>query len=288
MARAPRKATTKRKASPPAKRGSTAVTDWKKQMEEQANAATDMEKGAALGRAFSFKGGKMMFDGQPVQGNRAIVVIADAIIEKGFYDGAYDPDNPEPPACYAFGYDPDEIAPNEEDVADLQCESCELCELNKFGSADTGKGKACKDVRRLMLIPAGKYTKGDDIELYDDPDHFARAEMATAKIPPTSLNAYASFVRQVAGTMKRPPHGIFAEMICEPDDRTQFKVFFEPIDMVPDDLMPAVMERHEEAKRLIAQPYTYPSEEEKKPAKRGGRKPSGRKASGGTKRKRKY
>jgi len=49
-----------------------------------------------------------------------LIEVAGAVIEKAYYDQDYDPDNPEPPVCFAFDTDPDNLAPVPEDVADLQ------------------------------------------------------------------------------------------------------------------------------------------------------------------------
>lgn len=267
-------------------RGNTNVTDIEKQMAEQAEAATNMERGAPMGRNFSFKGGQMVFDGAPIKDNEVIVIVAAAVIEKAYYEGDYDPDLPEPPICFAFDTDPDNLAPIPEDVADLQNDACHDCQWNKFGSADRGKGKACKDVRRLALIPAGTIERNGDLTLIEDPKELQKAEFGFAKLPPTSLTAFSAFVRQVANTMKRPPHGIYAIMKCVPDAKNQFTIAWEAIDLVDKKCLPAVMERHDEAMKAIMQPYTYPSDEEradrKKQAKgRGGRaapkdKPAGR------------
>lgn len=272
--------------------GSRAVTNYEEELARQAQEATDMEKGAPMGRSFSFKGGQMVFDGAPIKENKVVVIIAGAVIEKAYYEGRYDPNNPEPPTCYAFGTDPDDLAPNEKDVANLQCASCADCELNVFGSADTGRGKACKDVRRLALIPAGTIAKNGDIQLIEDADELAKAEFGFAKLPPTSLTPYATFVRQVASTMKRPPHGVYALMECIPDETNQFKVIFEALDLVDGKLLGAVMTRHEEAMTALVQPYTYMSDDEKKSRNRnqGSRKPAGnaRKPAAGGQRSRKY
>jgi len=254
-----------------------AVGDLAKQMEQQAEAAANMERGAPMGRNFSFKGGQMVFDGAPVRDNEVVVIIAGAVIEKAFYEGDYDPDQPEAPVCFAFNTDPDELAPNPDDVASLQNDVCATCEWNKFGSADRGKGKACKDVRRLALIPAGTIDKKGEIQLVEDPKEIEKAEFGFAKLPPTSLTPFAAFVRQVAGTMKRPPHGIYAIMRCEPDPKNQFVIAWEPIDVVENNCLPAVMARHEEAMKALVQPYTYPTDEERADRakdKKGGRKPA--------------
>ena len=255
-------------------KGSRAITDYEKKLAEQAEQATGMERGAPMGRNFSFKGGQMVFDGAPVKDNEVVVIIAGAVIEKAFYEGDYDPDNPEPPVCFAFDTDPDNLAPVPEDVADLQNDVCATCEWNRFGTADRGKGKACKDVRRLALIPAGHIDKKGEIQLVDDPKELAKAEFGFAKLPPTSLTPYAAFVRQVANTMKRPPHGVYAIMRCDPDSKNQFVISWEVIDLVDGKALPAIMERHEEAMKALVQPYQYPTEEERAERRkqaRGGR-----------------
>ena len=261
-----------------------AVGNLAKQLEEQAEQAANMERGAPMGRNFSFKGGQMVFDGAPVKENEVVVIVAGAVIEKAFYDGVYDPDNPEPPVCFAFDTDQDNLAPIPEDVADLQNDVCATCEWNKFGSADRGKGKACKDVRRLALIPAGTIQRNGDIELVEDPKELAKAELGFAKLPPTSLTPYATFVRQVANTMKRPPHGIYAIMKCNPDPKNQFVISWEVVDLVPEKLLPAIMERHDEAMKALVQPYTYPTEEERdqRKAQAKGRGKSGARGSSRT------
>jgi len=252
---------------------SRAVGDIQKQLQEQAEQAANMERGAPMGRSFSFKGGQMVFDGAPVKDNEVVVIIAGAVIEKSFYDNNYDPDNPEPPVCYAFDTDPDNLAPIPDDVADLQCDTCAECPWNKFGSADRGNGKACKDVRRLALLPAGTIQRNGDIDLVEDAKELAKAEFGFAKLPPTSLTPYATFVRQVANTMKMPPHGVYAIMKCNPDTKNQFVISWEVIDVVDPKLLPTIMQRHDDAMEALVQPYTYPSEEEKAERKkqRGGR-----------------
>lgn len=250
------------------------LVDYAKQMEKQAEAAANMERGAPMGRNFSFKGGQMVFDGAPIKDNEVVVIIAGAVIEKAFYEGAYDPDQPEAPVCFAFDTDPDNLAPNPDDVADLQNDICATCKWNEFGSADRGKGKACKDVRRLALIPAGTVAKNGDLELNENSGELEKAEFGFAKLPPTSLTPFAAFVRQVANTMKRPPHGVYALMKCVPDAKNQFTIQWEAVDLVGGKALGAVMRRHDEAMKALVQPYTYPTDEER--AERGKKKKGGR------------
>jgi hypothetical protein len=89
------------------------------------------------------------------------------------------------------------------------------------------------------------------------------------KIPVTSVKGYAAFVKSVAGSLKRPPHGIFTKVSVRPDPQTQLKVLFEPLAQVPNELLPAIMKRHEEAAASIEFPYAPAEEREAKPKARG-------------------
>jgi hypothetical protein len=74
----------------------------------------------------------------------------------------------------------------------------------------------------------------------------------------------------VVGTLRRPPHGIVTRVRVVPDNKDQFKVVFEPLEKVPDELMGVIMKRHEDAMAVIDFPY-QPNEEEAPPA-RGARR----------------
>lgn len=290
MARAPSKPAADKpagKALATRKAESTAVMSYEDRLEQEAEAAAGLEKGGGLGKSFSFKGGQLSFDGAAIPGNKIAVIVVASAIEKAFYEGRYDPNNVEPPVCFALTQtDPDDLAPDPDEVADIQNADCASCPHNQWGSADTGRGKACKDVRRLAMIPAGTIEKNGDVILIDDPKAIEKAEHGFAKLPPTALNAWAGYVRLLSSTMKRPPHGVFTLLTVEPDSTNQFKITFEALDLVDKKLLPAVYKKHDEIMPLAMSPYTYPTEEQKaqraaENSRGGGRGGASRNASGG-------
>lgn len=251
----------------------TAIVKWEEELAKQAEVSAGMEANTGGGQFFSVKSGILQWQDAPVVGNQMAVVIVDAIMENVYYEGKYDPDTPQGPVCFAFGRDEKSMAPHSVvvEAGNQQCGAsglCEGCDMNQWASADTGKGKACRNTRRLAMIPAGNFTKSGDLELYDDPDHFEKAQIGFMKLPVTSVKGYASFVKQVAATLRRPPHGIVTRVSVVPDAKTQFKVLFEAIENVDNSLMPAIMKRHEEAKATIDFPYT-PVEDEAPPPQKG-------------------
>lgn len=269
-------ATAKKTAASPAK--STEIINWDEELALQAGASAKMEESTSTGAMFSIKSGVLSWNDSPVENNQMAVIITDAILENVAYEAEFDIDNPAPPRCFAFGRDVIEMKPHAsvfekgQQVNDV----CAGCEYNKFGTADKGKGKKCRNIRRLALIPAGKLDGNGKFTMEKSEDAFADATMGFMKLPVTSTTAFAAYVKTLAGAMRRPPHGVFTKIKVVPDAKSQFKVTFEPLGLVPNNLMGAVMGRHKEAVLSIEQPYNLDFEADEAPAR--GKKPAAKKA----------
>jgi len=248
-----------------AKKDSIAV--WEKQMAEQAEVAAKMEAGVGGGQFFKLQGGTLSFGGAPMPDNRMAVIILGSILENVHYEGAYDPESNTGPDCFAFGTTEEEMIPHK-DVVDPVHPTCTGCPNNQWGTADRGKGKACRNTRRLAVIPAGILDKAGDFEAFENAGDLESEPIAYLKLPITSVRGYATMVKQVAGVFKRPPHGVFTKVEVIPDEKTQFKVVFETLGKVPNKLLSLVMERHAEAVEAIDFPYTPPDDDDVKPQKR--------------------
>jgi hypothetical protein len=82
-------------------------------------------------------------------------VILDWITANTWFEGIYNPKNIQPPACYALSAKPAEAAPSK-NAPNPQSDSCIGCSKNEWGSdPQGGKGKACKNTRKLLIVPAG-------------------------------------------------------------------------------------------------------------------------------------
>lgn len=272
MARAAKAASTTVAANPNAGK---AVTNWDEELAREAQVAAASEANTGGAQFFSIRGGILSFNDTPIPGNKIGVIIASSLFENVFYEGDYDPDNLTPPTCFAMAKEEDELAPHKTVVEhdQAQHDSCAGCPMNAWGTADKGRGKACRNTRRLALLPAGELSAAGVFKAYAEEEHFAKAALGALKLPVTSVKGYASFVKQVSGALKRPPFGIFSLMTVVPDAKTQFKVVFEPIAKVPDNLMPIIMKRRDEAALLLDQPYNLDLEaapaQNARPAARG-------------------
>lgn len=118
------------------------------------------------------------------------VVIVDFIAVNNFYEGAYDPKNIVPPTCFAIGNIPTNLVPSD-NAPVKQSDTCGACPMNQFGSQ--GDGKACKNQRRLALLPADA---DDDTPLW------------ILDVSPTGLKSFDGYVRSVASKFGVTPVGV--------------------------------------------------------------------------------
>lgn len=248
-----------------AKQQTKALVKWDEQLAKDAAIAAAMEANAGGGQFFSLKGGILSWQDAPMPDNQMAVIILDHIFETTYYAEAYDADNPQSPSAFAFGRDEKSLTWHENSDPEFAGKLCSDSEVCQWGSADKGKGKAAKETRRLALIPAGNFKNGR-FTLITDEAHYEETAPGFMKLPITSVKGFAGFVKQVAGTLSRPPHGIVTKVKVVPDAKTQFRVLFEPLENVPDDLMGIIMKRRDEVSKTIDFPY-QPREDAPPPAR---------------------
>jgi hypothetical protein len=255
------------------KSAGTALANWQEEMEKAALAQVQSEDTAATsgGKFFSMKAGVLQIDDTPLPGNQMACIIVDSVMENVYYEEAYDAEQRSPPTCYAFGRDADTMQPHEEvdkhEEFTRQSDLCKNCIQNEWGSAARGKGKACSNRRRLAIIPAGTYSKagkngGFELDLFDDASLFANAELSYMKLPVMSVKGYAQYLKQVAEMLKKPTWAVFTRIYLEPDPKSQFRVKFELIEEVDEELLPVLYAKHNAAKGEIEFPYIPRSDDE--------------------------
>ena len=261
------------------------VTKYDERFAQMADAYAGEEQ--VGGDFLSTRGGILTFQDEPLPGNQMAVVILDVVMERTFYAEKYDPsaEHNSPPICYAFGRmdgteDLDDLAPHVSMQSDLnffepQNDICKTCPNNEWGSSDTGKGKACAERRRMAILPAGYYqpkrgSRDMELHLIDDPEHYASADIAYLKLNVMSVKDWARYVTDLASRLRRPPMGVITRVYLEPDPKSQFRVKFDMLEELPEELFDTIMDRHEEAKNGIIFPYRAPSGERETTAGRRG------------------
>lgn len=255
------------KAAPKTPKKTGAVNKYDEELAQFAQQYATMEDGATGSLPFiSTKGGRLTFNGGEVPDGRMNVIVLDHILENHYYADAYDSDNPASPVCFAFSHGDEDLAPHEKS-SEPQCEQCKGCPMNEFGSAERGRGKACKNIRRLAIITE------DEME---DPEN---ATVAYLKVPVTSVKAWAGYVQQLANVMRIPPFAAVTEISIVPDAKSQFKLQFKLVEQISDKAtIKELIAKRESIQQELVTPYQpmEVAEEEERP--RGRQKPAGRSA----------
>jgi hypothetical protein len=233
----------------------TAIASWQEELNQMAVATATVEK--PQGNWVSFKGGQLTIGGMRMKDDKAQIVVIHSVFENQLYANKYNPNDQQPPICYAFGESDEDLKPHKES-AKPQAESCAVCPNNEWGSdPGGGRGKACKNVRRLAMISR------DDATL----EKVDKAEVVLAKLPVTSVKNWSTFASQVANVLKVPPIAVIAEMSVTPDAKTQFQVNFDLIDQIKDGaLIQKLLTRRRDTNAMVYVPYDKPVERPEQPA----------------------
>jgi hypothetical protein len=254
---------------------SRAVATWDEELAAAAAASAKMEEGSAGGQFFSIKGGILTWNDAPIKDNTLAAIILDSVLENVYYTDAFDSDNPAPPTCFAFGRAEADMAPHKTVVEagqaqNPQCgqpgkEGC--CEHNEWGTADKGRGKACRNVRRVALLAAGTFDAQGRFVQFPELESFEQSSFGFLKVPVTSVKGYASYVKTIADTLKRPPWAVITKIKVFPDAKKQVGVSFEPLANASVELLPILKRRNAEAAALIESPYPLSFGEDEQPVR---------------------
>lgn len=260
---ATKKVVTKKPAAKPGK----SMVKWDEELlrrSQIAVATADSTSGGA--KTISTKGGVLTVDGAEVPGNKFNVIILDHCIEHAYYAGKYDSDNPQPPDAWALGRDASTLRWDEKSIPEYAGELTKDSDINQFGSAETGRGKAAKNIQRLMLITE------------HDLEDIGSAEARMLKVPVMSVKGWNGYVKRIAESMRRPPLGVITEISLKPDPKSQWKMEFKLVEEVDAEYFEELFAKADSVEADLFRGYE-PREEDDEPPQRG-RKPVGR-AKGG-------
>jgi hypothetical protein len=216
------------------------------------------------GMFFSIKAGQLTFAGNPIAGNKMDTVVLESMHERVYYPEKYGSGENTSPTCYSYSATGEDMAPHPESLKP-QHPTCKGCPHDKWGSSDNGKGKACKEGRRLSVMSAGDLT---------DAGKVGDAVVGYLRLPVTSVRNFSSYVQGVVGGSSLPLFCFVTRIAVLPDPKTQVKVTFERVSGIDnDEVMEAVFNRATAEAENIQFPYPRPNAdgEPAKPAKKSGK-----------------
>lgn len=211
---------------------------------EQAKQAAAAER-PSLSK-ISLKSGVMSYGGQAVKNNALDCIVLVATYRNTFYKGRFDPNNIKNPNCFALSETDDGMVPDPV-VTDPVSASCDGCPNREWGSdLNGGRGKACKESRRLVLLPASVLNDEDPIKA------IKTGELAILDLPVTSVKHYSNYVNVLAASIGLPIWACVTEVSVRPNAKTQFEVNFRGIKAAAesDALVDALEGRKAEALRI--------------------------------------
>lgn len=253
--------------------GKSTGGDWRSELTRYATKTVKMEESTQTGNRISTKGGVLTYHGVKLKDNKMTVIVLAALIENAYYEGPYDPDNPRAPVCFAFSEDGEDMAPHEASH-DKQSDTCGECPHNEWGSADRGRGKACKNLRRIAVLSA------DQI----DANSISEGEIATLSVSVTSVKGYSAYAKHIGLNGLAPWAYRTVISLERPEGKEFSNLFFEAADRGPisEKFYPAIIKRVKEAEKILEQPYVFiepAPQPARKPPRRGPvKKPVAKKA----------
>jgi hypothetical protein len=229
-------------------------------MAKSAKAVANLERPSVSG--LKIKAGMLLYRDTPVPGNKLDVIVVGSAFLRTYYEDRYDANNIKAPNCFSLSLDGEDMVPHE-NIEEPINPTCAGCPNDKWGSdphSPSKKGKACKEMRRFIVIPANAVAE----------DNVRTAEMATIRIPVMSVKNWGNYVNEIATAYSRPPWGMLTEISVVPNQRSQWEVKFTPKGIVEEKYLADVWGRFETAKQLLLTPYDETEEapkEEKKEKK---------------------
>lgn len=199
----------------------------------------------------SFKGASIHL-GDDKFDNPVDVIVLDAIFEKAYYEDEYDPGNTSAPKCWALGTDEKTLAPPA-DLPTKQSDACVNCKWNAFGTDNRGRGKACKDTKRVAVLHA---------DLLQDHKALKEQEGVRFRVSTMSLKGWAKFQKLINEHFSRPLWALVSKLQIVPDTRAQQLCLISPSEWITDPKALEILEKRcEEAQDYLRQEPQRQTEE---------------------------
>lgn len=231
---------------------------------------------SGTGGSLSCKGGVFAI-GKEQLGTRLVAVVLDNVWLNTYFDTKWEDGKPTSPRCYAYGRQQSDMVPHESmrnhmeyfypqtlDRATGQIGACSTCKWNEYGTGNTGRGKACQNREKLVVIPAGRFVQKGysyDLELERSTKWFQEQPSVNFSLPVTSVAGWRKYVQSVAATTGRPPFAVITVMECAPHPKWQTEVKFTMVEAIPQELEEVIIARHMEARGRIIDPFSPPEEQ---------------------------
>lgn len=256
---------------PPVPQQGTSLADLKKRMAALVKQTQKAE--APAGGFLSTKGGRLTHGDVELPGNAIQAIIAYYHKDNEYYPEKYVAGKPASPLCHAVVRPHEIITPwrklregeevqegmhysqelglvsdaqQPQVVAGLGCDSCTMLDWNT-ADGGRGRGKACRESRRLTILAADQCTTPDDV---------LRAPTMTMIPPPTSLDNFKRVANEITTVLDTPIFGAIVEISVKSHEKYLFMVHYKVMEQITDPgILQALLVRHEQ---IGAKPIVVP------------------------------
>jgi hypothetical protein len=198
----------------------------------------------------SIKGGILAYAGQPCPNNELEVVVLATISENSMYIDKYNPNVIVSPRCFALSESGEDMEPhaNVDQPFGDEDGKCVGCEFAKWLSdPGGGRGKACKERRRLVMVPKDAVT--------GTIDDLLKAEMSMLNLPVMSVQNWGTYINKLAASSGLPYYAVVTKVKVVPDARSQFRVTFEGVAALPKEMIEGTKRLKDAAVSYGMSPY---------------------------------
>lgn len=194
------------------------------------------------------------------------LVIVDFQSFNAYYPNGFDKDNITPPACAAVGEIPINLVPFAESP-ERQADTCKECPQNQWESDPKGgRGKACKNMRIVAVLP---------------PEADESTPLWTLKVSPTGIKSFDGYVNNLQSKLQVAP--FMVTTVVSFDDSVDYpSLKFSDPELINDPSVFAA--RIEEANKMLSVPPDFsgyvaePAQPARKTTGRAPVKPAGKTA----------
>lgn len=154
----------------------------------------------------SVKGKQFTLPGQAPNPGPLTCVILDYIWALAHYPSAYNQNKPQDPNCFAIGREKPESGKlvAHETAPAKQGDNCKVCPKNQWKSDPKGgNGRACKNQRRLLIVPVDA-----------SPD----AQPYTIYVSPKALKGFDAYIRELQSVHGVDPIQVITEIAFNPNE----------------------------------------------------------------------
>lgn len=226
------------------------VVNWEEKLAQEAKTVAKIER-PKLG-SIGTRAGMLSYGGQQIKGNVLDAIVVGYVFENSFFAHEFDPNNPRNPDCYAFmtpeeAEDPSFVMRPHAQVMEPVNEVCGTCSHMQWQpNPKTGRNhKLCKEIRKLCLLP---------VSALESPEAIAAAELATLRLPVTSVKNWKQYVNDIAG-IGRTPYSVITAIAPKPHMKNQFEITFERKANLDSDYLGAVSARIPAVMEILTSPY---------------------------------